>query len=237
MATSFIVADLLADVARTANVPDFTASTSITSSKVAYKLAQAARAFSAKLKQRRGVDLDYLNQATLTVQAGVGLTSLPADCDEVHAILWQRTSSDWRLLDAAAIDDYEQGQLDTLKLWKDACAPHYQLQGNVISFYPASSGEETITVLYTKALDIAGETSFFSRPDADRWITLELVVWVLNSLGRHEQAAVFLQEKAMLEADLFSASRNRDPNAIHTIRDTNGRRAEHFRRNRWPGVY
>lgn len=232
MAVSFVVADMLADVARTAMVPDFTSTTNITSSQIAYKLAQSARSFSAKLKQRRGVDLDYLNQATLTVQAGVGLTSLPSDCGEVHAVLWQKTSSDWRLLDAAPIDDYEAGQLDELKLWREQCTPHYQLQGNTITFYPASSGAETVTVLYTKHLDVAGETSFFSRADADRWITLDLVIWVLNAQGRHEQAQVYLQEKALLEVDLFSAARNRDPNAVHTIRDTVGRRRDQFFRDR-----
>ncbi len=232
MALSFTVTDLISDVARTANVPEFTSETNITAAQCAYKLAQSARSLSAMYRQKLGQDLDYLNQATLSVQAGVGLTSLPADCQDVHAVLWARTSSDWRLLESAAIDDYEMGQLDTLKLWKNGPQPHYQLQGNTLSFYPASSGIETVVVLYTKDLDVAGETTFFARTDCDRFITLDLVIWVLNATGRSDQAMVFMQEKAMLEVNLFSKSRGRDVNATHTIRDTRGRRADNYRRSR-----
>ncbi len=233
MSTSFSVADIVADIARTANVPTFTTTTNITASQVTYKLLQSARSLSALFRQKRGEDLDFVNQASLTVQAGVGLTSLPADCGEVQAVLWAKTPSDWRLVDAAPLDDYEYGQLDTLKTWTDGQRPSYMLQGNTIRFFPGSSVAETVIVVYTKHLDLTGETSFLSRLDADRWLTLDVAIWVLNAQGRPEQAMVYMQEKAMLEANLFAASRARDPNAVHTIRDTQGRRLRNIRRTRW----
>lgn len=220
MATTFDIDSILADVARTVNVPAFSTDTSISLSQITYKLVQSARSLSALFRQKFGEDRDFINQATLTVQAGVGLASLPADCGEVHAVLWVRTASDWRLLQSAGIDDLEDGQLDTLLPWKEQRTPKYQIQGNVLVFLPGSSVAETIVVYYTTHLNLTDQTSFLSRLDADRFITLDLVAWALSALGRKEEAAFELQNLAALRADLFSPARTVDPNSVDTIRDT-----------------
>ena len=233
MASSFSVADIIADVARTANVPTFTTTTNVTTAQITYKLIQSARSLSALFRQKLGPDQDFINQATLTVQAGVGLASLPTDCGEVSAVLWVRTASDWRLLESASEDDLELAQTDTLKPWLNSREPQYRIQGNVLLFLPGSSVAETVVVYYTKHLDLTGQTSFLQRLDADRWLTLDLVIWVLKAQARHDEAASFLQDKMLLEADLFKSSRTRDPNAIDTIRDTRGRRSRHRARGYW----
>lgn len=233
MATSFSVADIIADVARTANVPAFTTTTNVTTAQITYRLIQSARSLSALFRQKLGEDKDFINQATLTVQAGVGLASLPTDCGEVNAVLWVRAASDWRLLESSIQDDLEEAQTDTLRAWRDYRNPKYDIQGNVLLFLPGSSVAETVVVYYTKHLDLTGQTTFLQRLDADRWLTLDLVVWVLNAQGRHDHAQVFLQEKMLLESQLFAQNRTRDPNAVDTIRDTRGERQRNNFRTRW----
>lgn len=233
MATSFSVADILLDVARTANVPDFTTTTNVTTAQITYRLVQSARSLSALFRQKLGEDQDFINQATLTVQAGVGLASLPTDCGEVNAVLWVRTASDWRLLESAGQDELEYAQTDTLVPWLNCVTPQYRIQGNVLLFLPGSSVAETVVIYYTKNLDLTGQTTFLQRVDADRWITLDLVTWILNAQGRHDQAQVFVAEKMALEANLFSSSRTRDPNSIDTIRDTRGIRGARRGRGFW----
>jgi hypothetical protein len=230
------MAEILADVARTANVPTFTSTTNVTTAQVTYRLVQSARSLSALFRQHfRGADKDFIQQATLAVQAGVGFASLPVNCGEVSAVLWVRSSSNWQLMDSATHEDLEQGQLELLQPWAQGPKPYYQIQGNVLQFLPASSVAETVVVYYTNHLDLSGvgQTDFLSRVDADRWLTLDLVVWILNAQGRHDQAQVFVQEKAMLEANLFSAARTRDPHVTETIRDVRSRRGRNARRDPW----
>lgn len=233
MATSFSVTDILADVARRANVPAFTTTTNVTTAQATGWLVQSARSLSALFRQKLGEDNDFIQQGTLTVQANVGLASLPSNCGEVHALLWVRSTSDYRLLDAADLDQFEDLQTGDIRKWTDGPAPTYRLMGNTVTFFPPSSEEETVLIYYTTHLDLTGQTSFFARLDADLWLTLDVVCKLLNAQGRADVAAVYLQEKMMLEANLFSGARERDPYQVNTIRDTKSRRARGRWRDRW----
>lgn len=231
MATVFQVSDILSDAARMANVPPFGASTNVTSTQALYWLVQSARSLSARLRAAFGEDADYLRVAQLQTQAGLNTLSLPTDAGEVHAVLWQRTASDFQLLeggDLNVLEDLPDGEPEP---WRSAGKPKYRLEGEQLGLYPPSSEIETIILFYTEHLDLSGETQFTSRLDADRWLTLDVAIRVMQSQGR--DPSMFLQDRLMLEANLFSPARKRQPTRPQTIRDTSALRLDHIRRNRW----
>ncbi len=231
MSTVFQVADILTDAARMANVPAFGATTNVTSTQATYWAVQAARSLSARLRGSFSEDADFLRVQDLQTQAGLNTISLPTDAGEVHAVLWRKTSSDFYLLnrgDLGVLEDLADGEPDT---WDNTAPPRYRLEGEQIAFYPPSSGAENITIFYTGHLDLTGETFFTARLDADRWITLDVAIRVLQSQSR--DASVLIQDKLLLEQQLFSPARRRQPTQPQTIRDTRGQRMEQFRRNRW----
>lgn len=231
MSSVFQVADILTDAARMANVPTFTATTNVTTTQSTYWTVQAARSLSARLRSAFNDDGDFLRVAELATQAGLNTLSLPTDAGEVHAVLWRKTSSDFYLLypgDLGVLEDLADGDPET---WDQTSPPRYRLEGSQIAFYPPSSEAENITIFYTGHLDLTGATSFTARLDADRWITLDVAIRVLQSQGR--DASVLLQDKLLLEQQLFSPARNRQPTQPKTIRDTRGQRMDQLRRSRW----
>lgn len=231
MSTSFSVSDIVADVAKLAVVPTFTSQTNVTAAQVSYWVIQSARSLSAKFRQKFGEDAEYLRTNTVSAQAGLGSVSLPANTGEIHAVVWARTSSDWVLLERAPLDDLEDGQSGDLRNWSEYGPPRYRLVGETLALYPLPAKAETLVLLTTGHLNLNGETSFLSRLDADRWVTLDVAERVLVSQGR--DASVLKQDKLMLEADLFAASRKRDVHGTSTIRDVTSRRARSSIRSRW----
>lgn len=230
MATSFTVASITADIAKLCNVPTFTTTTNTTAAQVTYWLVQSARAISALYRQKCGADLDYLVTAQLTTVPGFSLVSLPADCGEVHSVLWAKTANDYRLLESAGVDDLET-TVDTVTEDWDQTTPKYRLEGNTVALYPAPLDAQTLVVLYTNHTDLTGATSFVSRLDVDRWLTLDVACKVLMSKQR--DYSLFVQEKAMLEANLFSTGRRRDTNAVTTIRDVRNKPWQRLIKDNW----
>lgn len=229
MSTTFQVSEILADVARLANVPAFSATSNVTLSQATYWLVQSARSLSALLRQKLGDDLDLLQTATLTTVPSFNLVSLPSDAGEVHSVLWAKSDTDYRLLSRASVDDLEEADVAS-KPWE--CAPKYRLEGNTIALYPASTEAESLLVFYTNYTDISGEaTSFQGRLDFDRWVTLDTVCRVLAAKSRDN--STFLQDKMLLEKELFSQARKREPNRTNTIRDVRNRDRDRWLRNRW----
>lgn len=218
MGTSFVVADIITDIARTANVPTFTASTNVTTSQVNYWLYQSARSLSALFRQKLGEDADFVTTAEITVQAGFRLASLPTDCGEVHAVLWKKSASDLYLMDTADIDAFEDGG-DPDTDWEKP--PLWRLEGNTVAVYPLPLTEQTLVVYYTNHLSLAAST-FVARVDSDRWLALDVAAKVLAAKQR--DYSMVQQEKLLLQADMFSTNRRRDFNAVSTIRDTRTRR-------------
>lgn len=231
MATTFQVAEIIADVARLANVPAFSATSNVTLAQATYWTVQSARSLSALLRQKLGEDLDLLQTSTLTTIANFNLASLPGDCGEVHAVIWMKTSTDYRLLQRVQAEDLEEADT-TESSWE--CAPRYRLEGNTIALYPASTTAEELLVFYTNHVDLSGEeTSFQGRLDFDRWVTLDVVCRVLAAKSRDN--STFLQDKMLLEKELFSQARKREPNRTNTIRDVRGAAVDRWYRNRWRG--
>lgn len=229
MATTFQTSEILADVARLANVPAFSTTSNVTSGQCTYWLVQSARTLSALLRQRMGSDNDFVASASLTVPAGLGLVSLPADCGEVHAVLWVKSSRDYQLCDGASQDDLEEGS-EAEQAWESP--PTYRVEGQTLAVFPPSTDAEDLIVYYTTHLDLSGgATSYISRLDTDRWLTLDVLCKVLAAKQR--DYSLFAAEKAQVEALLLSPARTRDPNTISTIRDTRGAAARRFYRNRW----
>lgn len=232
MAVTFNVTDMLADIAYRANVPPFTATTRTTLTQATYLLVQAARGLSGMFRQKFGDDHDYLLTATSVVPANVGLASLPANFGELHAVLWMRSSTDYRLLEASDLDDLENAQTGDLGTWEQRGQPRYDLEGETLTFYPPSSAAENILVFYTRHLDIAGETTMQARIDSDAWCTLKVAETVIKSEGRAADAATLTEDRLMLETNLFSVGRRRDTTGTATIRDVRGRKAR--KAHEWP---
>jgi hypothetical protein len=230
MATIFTISEIVADIARTANVPDFSSTTNVTANQITYWLTMSARSLSARIRSAFGENADYLRVAELQTQAGLNTLSLPTDAGEVHAVLWRRTSSDFHLLFPGSLNDLEDLADGDIQPWRDFGEPKYRLEGEQIAFYPPSSEVENITVFYTGHLDLSGETFFASRLDADRLITLDVAIRVLQAQGR--DASVLLQDKLMLEQHFFSPSRNRQPTRSVSIRDVRSLRGDRIR-SRW----
>lgn len=220
MASSFSVSAIIGDVAKTANVPAFTSTTNTTTSQVTYWLVQSGRALSAKIKDAFGPDLDYLLTAEMTTVPGFNLVSLPTDTGEVHSVLWARSSSDYRVLRDAGMEDLSDIVQTPSDDW-NAGQPVFRIEGQTLAFYPASAVAETIVVFYTTHQDLTSATSFLSRLDADRWLTLDVVCKVLAAKQR--DYTVYKQEQLMLEQALFSAKRTRAPNKTETIRNVSAR--------------
>lgn len=229
MSTTFSVSEILTDVARSANVPPFSGTTNVTLTQATYWLVQSARSLSALLRQKLGEDLDLLQSVNLTSVPTFNLVSLPSDCGEVHSVLWQKSATDFRLLERVQAEDLEESDTPT-KAWE--CAPRYRLEGNTIALYPASSDAETLLVFYTNHVDVSGEaTSFQGRLDFDRWVTLDVICKVLAAKSRDSSS--FLQDKMLLEKELFSQARKREPNRTNTIRDTRTADRVRWMRDRW----
>lgn len=231
MASTFNVADILQDAARTANVPDFSATTNVTLTTAQYWAIQGARTYSARLRQVFGENHDFLKEITLQTQAGFDTLSLPTDAGELHQVVWVRTPSDYRLLSYAQADQLVEMQEGTPGRWAETGEPRYRLEGETIRFLPGSNVAETVMVFYTSHLTWGSQTYFAARLDADRWLTLDVAVRVLQSQGR--DASVLLQDKLMLEGQLFNPARNRTPNKVVTIRDTRCASEQAAWRDRW----
>jgi hypothetical protein len=227
VATTFTIANITADVAALSNSPTFTSSTRVTSSQVTYWITQSARALSALLRQKLGEDLDLIQTATLTTTPSFNLVSLPSNCGEVHSVVWVKAAEDYQLLATAAQEDLELA-FTPAGAWE--CGPRYRLEGNTIALYPASTSAESLLVYYTTHLDGSG-TDFQGRLDFDRWVTLDVVCRVLEA--KNKDATRFLQQKMLLEKDLFAPSRKREPLASNTIRDVRASGLRHYIRNRW----
>lgn len=216
MGAQYTVANIVADIARLANVPAFSASTHVTSGAVTYWLSQSARALSALYLQKFSADLDYIRSVEMATVPGLNLVSLPEDCHEVHAVLWAKTATDYRLLGAQAdVSELENIVDEPTADWGEK-EPRYRLEGATIAFYPASAVAERLLVMYTTHLNLDGATTFLSRLDCDRWLTLDVLCKVLSAKQR--DPSMFVQEKLLLQQDMFSRNRSRLPNATHTIR-------------------
>lgn len=226
MSTSFSIADILADVATLCNVPPFTTTSHTTSTRATYWIHQSVRALSAMYRQKLGRDNDFVQTATLTTVPGLALVSLPADCGEVHAIVWQKSATDHQILASANLDEVADNVAPE-NAW--TFAPKYRLEGSAIALYPLSNESETLTVYYTNHTDSSG-VDIQARLDSDRWITLDVAARVLQSKER--DAGVLVADKAVLEANLFSPARARDPYVVNTIRDTRSRSRTSYR-DRW----
>lgn len=227
MSTTFSISDLTADVASLCNVVPFTTTTHVTSTRIAYWISQAARSYSALMRQHHVDDRELIQSATLSTVPDFALVSLPTNCGEVHDVIWHRDTRDYVLLEHAGVDDLT-AQLDAGESW-DA-APKWRLEGNTIAIYPTSATAETIEVYYTTHLDTSGGTVQL-RVDGDKWITLEVCAQVAVAKGKDPGG--FMQQKALLENDLLSRARKRAVNETHVIRDSRYRRACDAYDRRW----
>jgi len=231
MATTFAVSDLLSDIAARANVPPFTTSTHVTSTRVTYWISQSVRAASALMRQWFPDDRELLQTATLATVPDFELVSLPADCGEVHSVIWQRDTNDFVLLESSQGDDIAD-RLNAGETWESAYVePRWRLEGQTIAIYPTCSTSETITVYYTTHL-VAGST-FAAKVDFDEWVTLDVLVKVYTAKDKPQKVAETLQNKKLLEDDLLSKARQRDPYRTNTIRDVRYARAIRDHRRRW----
>lgn len=227
MASTFVLSNLLTDAARLANVPAFSTTTNVTATQATYWLVQSGRALTARMRAAFGDDADHARSADLNVPVGLGYVSLPEDCGEIHAVVWQKSSSESILLAQGQLEDLETNDT-TSQSWAGSETPKYRLEGETLRFTPPSAEVEAITLFYTGHADLTGQTNMIARLDGDRWITLDVAIRVLQAQAR--DAAHLLQEKVMLEANLFSPSRKRRPKGIARIRDT---RSAAIRRSGW----
>jgi hypothetical protein len=227
MASTFVFADILANVAVITNSPAFTASTRITTAQANYWIGQGVRSFSALMRQKFPEDRDLIQSAILPNAPGLALISIPPDAGEVHAVVWQRGTNDSVLLDSANQDDIASS-LDTGEDWSSAgVTPRWRLEGQTIAIYPASNSSESIELFYTTSLSSAG-TSVVTREDFDRWLACFVGELVAVSKSMTAKAADLRQQKALIENDLLSRARSRDANKTNTIRDVRS-----IGRSRW----
>lgn len=220
MASTFVIADLLTDAAKLANVPPFSATTNVTSTTASYWLVQAGRSLTARMRAAFGDDADHVRSADLNVPVGLGYVSLPENTGEVHTVLWAKSASEYILLAQSQLEDMEQFLSSTTQNWRDCPTPTYRLEGETLAFDPPSSSIEVVTLFYTGHSDLTGQVNMIARLDGDRWVTLDVAIRVMQAQGR--DASVLVQDKLMLEAQLFSPSRRRRPKGIARIRDTRG---------------
>lgn len=231
MAQTFEISDVLADAAREANVPPFAADTNVTLAQATHWMIQGARSLSARLRQSFGDDGDFLKVTTLTTIPSLNFISLPEQAGEIRSVVWARTSSDYRLLRPGNMEEVELLADGDLRAWRDDVTPTYRLEGETLSFYPASSEAESIVLFYTDHLDLTGQDHFPARLDADRWLVLDLAIRVVRAQGR--DPALLIQDKLLLETHLFAPARQRMPARINTIRDVRGAEEVRTLRSRW----
>lgn len=229
MSSIFSVSDLLTSVAGQCSCPPFGASTRVTQAQAVYWLAQSARSLCALLRQKHGDDREFLQYTAVQTIPGLPLVSLPADCGEVHSVVWVKSADDAVLLPSAGAEDLIYRPLADGVGWDDedstrTRAPRWRLEGQTIAFYPASGAEETIEIFYTSHISPTTGT-FQGRLDFDRWVELDVAAKVAQAKRKPDQVAAFHQQKALLENDLFSRARKRDVAESHTIRDVRSEQA------------
>lgn len=228
MATTFSVAEITTNVQTLTASPAFSSSTRVTSAQVTYWFAQAVRAISALLRQRFPDDLDLVSIATLSVSALSDARALPTDTGEIQSVVWARAPYDYRPLRPAQQDDLTER---TARDWT-TCDPAYRVEDELLALYPAPTAATTLEVYYSTGIGYAGgSTQLLSRIDVDQWIALWIAAKV--AMAKRQSPLPFDQARAMIENDLLSVERERDPNAVHTIRDVRGQAALQQYRRHW----
>lgn len=229
MATSFTVSEIVADIATLTGSPTFTSLTRVTDTQVTYWLAQAVRALSALFRQHHCDDRELVQSTTLNTSAGIGFVSLPTNTGEVQAVIWARGTNDYVLLKSATQSDLVERDTGG---W-ESTEPVYRLQGETITFYPTPTKVHSVEVLYTNHYTTPLGATVSMRVDSDKWLALDVACNV--AIAKKQSDAPFQQRKALLENDLLSPDRGKDPNAVLTIRDTRAESAISLYRSRWGG--
>ncbi|HEX6239961.1 MAG TPA: hypothetical protein VFZ61_03670 [Polyangiales bacterium] len=229
MASTFQVADILADVADLTQSPAFSASTRVTATRATYWLTQSVRALSALLRQHHYDDREMLQTQDLVTVPNLGMVSLPVDCGEVHALLRQVDSEDYELVRGAQQDDLVHV---SPKSWAQQ-APCWRMEGQTVALYPPPTAAHVLRLYYTVHLPTPLGATIQARIDSDRWLTLDVAAKVATAKGK--STVQFDQQKALVENDFLSRARARDEETVHTIRDTRAERANAWYRQRWGG--
>lgn len=213
MATTFTVSEILADIAALSNCPAFGASTRVTLTQANYWLAQSVRALSALLRQHQVEDRELLQVTTLATVANVKTVALPADCGEVHALMWARGANDYVLLSSTGQQDLEERSNQGWSQFE----PTWRLEAEALAFYPPPDKVESLELFFTKHVATPLGSTIQMRLDCDRWLTLDVCVKVATS--KKQPTGEFQQQKALLENDFLSRQRERDVGRTETIRD------------------
>lgn len=241
MASTFEVSAIAADVANLSNSPAFGANTRITSTQATSWIAQSARSLSALIRQKFPEDRDFLQVADIPTIPSFPLISLPPDTGEVHAVLWIKSATEAVLLESAGAQDTQLMPLETGVGWEGDNAirtdittytPRWRIEGQTLSFYPASGLAEQIQVFYTTHMSPSSGT-FQGRLDFDRWVTLDVCIKVATAKKKYDQVQDFQRQKALLENDLLALARKRDIAPRHTIRDLRAEAMGRDYRRRW----
>lgn len=225
MATTYNVAEITANVATLTGSPTFTASTRVTSTTVAYWFSQAVRAISALLRQKFPDDRDLVQIAVSSLPADTQGLALAANAGEVHAVMWIRDADNYVLLNHAAQDDVVRIPSQD---WRQE-RPTYRIEAEFLLFYPPPSEDVLIEVYYT--VNAPYGVTLQARCDVDQWIALHIAEKV--ALAKKQSPIPFAQARAAIENDLLSHERERDANAIDTIRDVRGEALRRQYRHRW----
>jgi hypothetical protein len=216
VATTFTVAEIVSDIAAQTNSPPFATTTRVTDTQVTYWLAQSVRSLSALLRQHHIEDRELLQVAAAVTVASVKTVALPANCGEVHAVIWARGANDYVLLGTAQQADLVERSTQG---W-DQVTPAWRLEGETLAFYPSPIAVHNLEVYYTNHVATPLGSTVQMRLDCDRWLTLDVAIKVATA--KSKSTAEFQQQKALIENDFLSRARERDVHKTHTIRDVRG---------------
>lgn len=231
MASTFSIADITANVAVLTNSPTFTSSTRVTTAQVAYWITQAVQGWSALVRQHFPEDRDFIQVASLPNLPGYAMISLPVNCGEVHAVLWQRADGKYEPLISASEGDIA-ATLEAGQGWENCGElPRYRIEGQTIAIYPPSHDDETIELFYTTHLSSGSTVT--TRLDFDRWVAFFVGELVATAKTNQAKASDMASKRALLENDLLSRARQVDQNKTHTIRDVRNERIGAAMRARW----
>jgi hypothetical protein len=215
MAIAIEIAEVLEQVAFRLHLPAFDTGEFVTSTSALALAKSSVSRLSALLTRLYG-DRYFANEARLSVQTGVGLSSLPDKHLTLLGVHLIQSDKAYELRPTMG------GSYSPLPVaWGASVLPTYRLEGNVLTFTPINQNAEQIRVTYEKPLTISAvDEIIYGNPGWDEWLVLDICEQIRDR--EDKDASRFTQRKYVIEEQLKSQASQRDRNGLLQVVDARG---------------
>lgn len=208
---------LLEDIRTRYDLPVWSGTTRITLTQAQRLINLSLQSFYAMLCEAYGDDY-FAASASFTTQAGVGISSLPADFYKMLSLAWRKDSTTSIPIRKANADYMKTTGLDA-KAW-DQYNPHYRLTNQAIQWARAPLAVYTVDMWYVAlpADLVVGTDSFNGGPGWDEWVVLDVCRRIAESEQKDLSGWKGMRDD--VEQRIRTQSPDRDESEALQVRDT-----------------